>query len=100
MFTSIIINPGIDWVLCVKSSTKMFCFYDFRSEKVIFVANDKPLKICILSRDSNMVNLKRNVTNASMSKFKLMFAKYLNKDGKLKAQKIRLIDTPIHPERP
>ena len=58
-----------------------------------------PLK-SILSLNDNMVNLKRNVTNAYMSKFKLMFAKYLNKDGKLKAQKIRLIDTPIHPERP
>ena len=56
----------------------MFCFYDFRSEKVIFVANDKSLKICILSRDINVVNWKRSVKNAYMSKFKLMFAETLN----------------------
>ena len=47
-----------------------------------------------------MANLKRNITNAYMAKFKLMFARYLNKDGKLKAQNIRLIDTLIHLERP
>ena len=50
------------------------------------------MKICILSHDRNVVILKRSVTNANMSKLKLVFAKTLNKNGKLKAQE-NLIET-------
>ena len=42
---SMIINPEINWVLFMKSSTDTFCIHD---------ANDNSLKICILSRDGNV----------------------------------------------
>ena len=58
MLTSIIINPEINWNLFLKSLAKKICFHDFRSEKAIFVTNDNPLKMCIVSRHRNVVNFK------------------------------------------
>ena len=43
--------------------------------------------MCIISRHHNVVNLKLIDTNAYMLKLKVMFAKKLNKNRKLNAQK-------------